>query len=176
MHVWTLKASIGHTWHEHIMCHRFTLPFFWSLFVNVLWFRTSEMYCTRCYFGYLHPYLLYIWETLHIFVLMVWIHMYAHEYIYVFYKIWIFYVFFSQLVFYPVFCRFRSDSHFGLRRFDDRSGSDNIGLYMEYEANKLSLYFVDTKTQQLRTLAIAECEVEYMFTNKIDVNLLPTNQ
>ena len=53
---------------------------------------------------------------------------------------------------------------------------DNIGLYMEYEANNLSLYFVDTKTQQLRTLAAAECEVEYMLTDKIDVNLLPTNQ
>ena len=47
---------------------------------------------------------------------------------------------------------------------------------MEYEANNLSLYFVDTKTQQLQTLATAECEVEYMFTDKIDVNLLPTNQ
>ena len=54
--------------------------------------------------------------------------------------------------------------------------SDNIGLYMEYEANNLSLYFVDAKTQQLRTLAVVECEVEYMFTDKIDVNLLPTNQ
>ena len=47
---------------------------------------------------------------------------------------------------------------------------------MEYEANNLSLYFVDTKTQQLRTPAVVECEVEYMFTDKIDVNLLPTNQ
>ena len=42
------------------------------------------------------------------------------------YKIWIFYVFFSQPVFYPVFCRFRSGSHFGLRRFDDQFDSDNI--------------------------------------------------
>ena len=49
-------------------------------------------------------------------------------------------------------------------------------MYMEYESNNLSLYFVDTKTQQLRTLAAVECEVEYMFTDKIDVNLLPTNQ
>ena len=49
--------------------------------------------------------------------------------IFFFYKIWIFYVFFSQPVFYPVFCRFQSGSHFGLHQFDDRSGSDNIGLY-----------------------------------------------
>ena len=54
--------------------------------------------------------------------------------------------------------------------------SNNIGLYMEYEANNLSLYFVDTKTQQVQTPVAAECEVEYMFTNKIDVNLLSTNQ
>ena len=47
---------------------------------------------------------------------------------------------------------------------------------MEYEANNLSLYFVDTKTQQVQTPVAAECEVEYMFTNKIDVNLLSTNQ
>ena len=47
---------------------------------------------------------------------------------------------------------------------------------MEYEANNLSLYFVDTKTQQLQTLAVAECEVEHMFIDKIDVNLLPPNQ
>ena len=50
-----------------------------------------------------------------------------HMNIYVFYKIWIFHVFFSQSVFYPVFCRFWSSSHFGLCRFDDRSGSNNIG-------------------------------------------------
>ena len=47
---------------------------------------------------------------------------------------------------------------------------------MEYEANNLSLYFVDSKTQQLRTPAPAEYEVEYMFTDKIDVNLLPSNE
>ena len=47
---------------------------------------------------------------------------------------------------------------------------------MEYEANNLSLYFLDTKTQQLQTPAAADCEVEHMFTDKIDVNILPTNQ
>ena len=83
---------------------------------------------------------------------------------------------------YMFFTKYEYFMYFLVSRFFTRffagSGpvSDNIGLYMEYEANNLSLYFVDTKTQQLRTLAAVECEVEYMFIDKIDVNLLSTNQ
>jgi hypothetical protein len=42
----------------------------------------SNMDCTRCHFGYMHPYLLYTRENFTYFYLMVWIHMYVHEYIF----------------------------------------------------------------------------------------------
>ena len=87
------------------------------------------MYCTWCYFGYLHLYLLYIWETLHICVLMVWIHMHVHEYICFFtkYEYFMYFKFFSLPVFFSFFFSgFRSGSHFKLCWLDDRSGSDNI--------------------------------------------------
>ena len=45
-----------------------------------------------------------------------------------FYKIWIFYVFLSLPVFFRLRSGFQSSSHFGLCRFNDRSGSDNIDL------------------------------------------------
>ena len=90
----------------------------------------TMMYCTSCYFGYLHPYLLYIWETLHICVLMVWIHMYAHEYICFFTK----YEYFMYFLVNQFFT-----GTFWASPFDDRSGSDNIGyskcLHQTFEKN-----------------------------------------
>ena len=57
----------------------------YSLFIYALY---SDMDCTWCYFGCMHPYLLYTWETLHICVHLFelwWMHMvllaYASKYI-----------------------------------------------------------------------------------------------
>ena len=59
---------------------------------------------------------------------MVWIHMYAHEYICFFTK----YEYFMYFLVSRFFTRFFAGSGlvhiFGLRRFDDRSGSDNIDI------------------------------------------------